>query len=317
MEGIQGLRRQAAAPVQRAVSQSAETRKSAVPARTDSFQSMLTEAERAEQAAKTPELPNFSKMTDKQKLSALATLHDATDYSGMTDVEKYKLMNDRFEAAFPELGAYESGLIGRDSAHYFGTDNMARPVKGTASRIQAEQARQWESQGLHNIPQLHREAYYGGMTDGEAAKAVTRRHSGGGFAVQASVLQELKTLGLGNQKTIQETLTHMRAKLVQWVTGARVLEDPPILETDNATQEEAVCAMATGRQARSGGGTDWGALKRLLAGNAGSWDQKVVNGYSQYVQSIIDSIVDEIVKGEAPDASGKPAAEPAAEAASE
>ena len=123
MEGIQGLRRQTAAPVQRAVSQSAVTRKSAAPARTDSFQSMLTEAERAEQAAKTPELPNFSKMTDKQKLSALATLHDATDYSGMTDVEKYKLMNDRFEAAFPELGAYESGLIGRDSAHYFGTED--------------------------------------------------------------------------------------------------------------------------------------------------------------------------------------------------
>ena len=99
--------------------------------------------------------------------------------------------------------------------------------------------------------------------------------------------------------------------------GGQGPRGPPILETDNATQEEAVYAMATGRSARSGGGTDWGALKRLLAGNAGSWDQKVVNGYSQYVQSIIDSIVDEIVKGEAPDASGKPAAEPAAGAAPE
>ena len=86
MEGIQGARRQTLPPTQRMAP--AEAKRTAVPSRTDTFQSVLTKEERAEQAAKTPELPNFSKMTDRQKLSALATLHDATDYSGMTDVEK-------------------------------------------------------------------------------------------------------------------------------------------------------------------------------------------------------------------------------------
>ena len=298
MEGIQGARRQTLPPTQRMAP--AEAKRTAVPSRTDTFQSVLTKEERAEQAAKTPDLPNFSKMTDRQKLSALATLHDATDYSGMTDVEKYKLMRDRFEAAFPYLGAYESELIGRDGTHYFGTANMPRPVKGTASLIQEEQSRQWESQGLKNISRLHREAYYSGMTDGEAARAIAGRQKGGCFAAQACVLQELKLCGLGDQEKIQKTLTHMRAQLVQWVTGARVITDPPILETDNATQEEELAALAMGRPPRNQQkSTDWGALKRTLDANADAWDQKVADNYSQYVQGVIDSIVDEIVKGEA------------------
>lgn len=176
---------------------------------------MLTEAERAEQAARTPDLLNFSKMTDKQKLSALATLHDATDYSG--------------------------------------------------------------------------------MTDGETAQAIARRHRGGNYASQADALQELKTCGLGDQDKIDDTLKQMRARLVQWAKGARGYAGE---ETDNATQEAAVLALATGGKVRSGGGTDWGALKRLLEERQDDWDQKLAGGYSRYVQSVIDSLVDEIVKGE-------------------
>ncbi len=299
MEGIQGLRRQTVTSLQRTAP--AEAKKTAAPARTDTFQSVLTREERAEQAARTPDLPNFSKMTDRQKLSALATLHDATDYSGMTDVEKYKLMNDRFEAAFPDLGAYESGLIGRDSAHYFGTGNMARPVTGTATFIQRERERQWNSQGLRDLSRLHREAYYPGMTDGEAAQAVARRYPGGNHAAQACTLQELKRCGLGDQEKIQETLTFMRAKLVQFATKAKALKDPPILETGNATQEDMVYAMATGKPVHTGGGTDWGALKRRLDETGDDWDQKLADGCSQYVRSVIDSLVDEIIKGERQD----------------
>ncbi len=316
MEGIQGLRRQAAAPVQRAIP-AAEAKKAAAPAKMDTFQSVLTREQRAEQAARTPDLPNFAKMTDRQKLSALATLHDATDYSGMTDVEKYKLMRDRFEAAFPCLGAYESGVIGRDSAHYFGASGMARPVTGTATLIQKEQARQWDSQGLQDISRLHREAYYPGMTDGEAARAASRRY-GGGFAAQACVLQELKTCGLGDQEAIQGTLTYIRAKLVQLATGARQLEDPPILETDNATQEKMVWAMATCSPIHTGSGTDWGALQRALEGSGEAWDQKAAKGFSQHIQGIIDGIVEEIIKGEDQTrAPGQPAGKPAEGAAPE
>ena len=316
MEGIQGARRQTLPPTQRMAP--AEAKRTAVPSRTDTFQSVLTKEERAEQAAKTPDLPNFSKMTDRQKLSALATLHDATDYSGMTDVEKYKLMRDRFEAAFPYLGAYESELIGRDGTHYFGTANMPRPVKGTASLIQEEQSRQWESQGLKNISRLDRGAYYSGMTDGEAARAIAGRQKGGCFAAQACVLQELKLCGLGDSEKIHKTLTGMRAFLVQWVTGARVITDPPILKTDNASQEEELSALAMGRPPRNQQkSTDWGALKRTLDANADAWDQKAADNYSQYVQGVIDGIVDEIVKGESGggDAAPVPADRQANEAA--
>lgn len=292
MDGIQGLWRQAYTPVQRTAP---AERKAAAPARTDTFQSVLTKEERAEQAAKVPDLPNFSKMTDRQKLSALATLHDATDYSGMTDAETYKLINDRFEAAFPHLGAYQSELIGRDSVNYFGTANMARPVTGMSTLITNELSRQRDSQGLRDIARLHREAYYPGMTDGETALAIVRRHPGGTLASQADTLQELKTCGLGDRGKIDNTLKEMRARLVQWAKKSRTYVGE---ETDNATQEEAVLALAEGRPVHSGGGTDWGALKRRLAETQDDWEQKLAGGYSQYVQSVIDSLVDEIVKGE-------------------
>lgn len=271
----------------------AGTKKTAVPA--DRFESVLTEAQRAEQAAKAPPLPNFSKMTDKQKISALATLHNATDYSGMTDVEKYKLMNDRFEAAFPVLGAYTGGVIGGDSVSYYGEGRLARPEKGTASRIQKEQARQWESQGLRDLPKLHREAYYPGMTDGEAARAIVLRHEGGTLADQAHVLRELQFCGLGDSGKISEALTEMRARLVQWAKKSKGYAGT---ETANATEEAAVQALATGNRIRSGNSTDWGTIKRFLAENADAWDQRVADGYGQYVQGGIDGIVDEIVRGE-------------------
>ena len=297
MEGIQGLRRQAVTAVRR-TTPAAEAKKPAAPARTDTFQSVLTKEEQAEQAAKTPDLPDFSRMTDRQKLSALATLHDATDYSGMTDVEAYRLINDRFEAAFPHLGAYQSRLIGRDSVNRFGTANLARPVTGMAALIEREQSRQWNSRGLRDISRLHREAYYPGMTDGETAQAIARRRRDGILAAQADTLQELRICGLGDQGKIDETLGKLRARLVQWVKGAREYAGE---ETDNATQEAAVLALAAGRPVRSGGGTDWGALKRRLAETQDDWDQKLAGGYSRYVQSVIDSLVDEIVRGEGRD----------------
>ena len=151
-----------------------------------------------------------------------------------------------------------------------------------------------DSQGLQDISRLHREAYYPGMTDGEAAQAASRRY-GGGFAAQACVLQELKTCGLGDRGKIDDTLKEMRARLVQWAKKSRTYVGE---ETDNATQEEAVLALAEGRPVHSGGGTDWGALKRRLAETQDDWEQKLAGGYSQYVQSVIDSLVDEIVKGE-------------------
>lgn len=56
MEGVQELLRQTPACIQRAILQSAETKKSAASVRTDSVHSLLTEAEQAERAAKAPEL---------------------------------------------------------------------------------------------------------------------------------------------------------------------------------------------------------------------------------------------------------------------
>ena len=287
MEGIQGLRRQTAAPVQRAVSQSAVTRKSAAPARTDSFQSMLTEAERAEQAAKTPELPNFSKMTDKQKLSALATLHDATDYSGMTDVEKYKLMNDRFEAAFPHLGSYMGGLFGPAGVYYENPVDQANHVKTLPERIADERHRQFSTTGLSKVYELHREAYYSGMTDKETIAAINKRHSGGTMADRFDALYEMQNLRVGNAYGVGNAMFAMERSVRRIATGSMYGTSPY-----NDGQFRTACGYASGTK------VSWAEVKKMAQAYAAELGGRISEGFGKTSQEAIDELFDSLLNAE-------------------
>lgn len=290
MEGIQELRRRTAVPVQRAMPQGTETKKTASPARNDTFQSVLTKEERAEQAARTPDLPNFAKMTDRQKLSALATLHDATDYSGMTDVEKYKLMNDRFEAAFPHLQAYHAGLYGPSIICFENPVDQANHRKTMPEQIHDERARQLSALGTKKIMKLHKEAYYSGMSDEETISAIQKRHSGGTMADRADILQEMRNLGLGDAYAIGDALFAMRSTVCRVATGS---EHFPPHGSYSDGQFHTAYNYATGSK------VSWAEVKRMTLESAGAFSDSLAVEYGKTVQEVIDELFDSLLKAEA------------------
>ena len=293
MEGIQGLRRQTVASVQR-TAPAAEAKRTAAPARTDTFQSVLTREQRAEQAAKAPDLPNFSKMTDKQKLSALATLHDATDYSGMTDVEKYKLMNDRFEAAFPHLGSYMGGLYGPAGIYFENPVDQANHRKTLPEQIADEQKRQLSTAGISKAYKLHKEAYYSGMTDEEIIAAVNKRHSGGTIADRFDALYELQTVRLGRNEAIDyaigDAMFAMRKNVCQIATGS---EHFPPLGFYSEGQFKTAQGFASGTK------VSWAEVKKMALESAGAFSDSLAVEYGKTVQEVIDELFDSLLKAEA------------------
>ena len=161
-------------------------------------------------------IPDLTGMSDDQKLNLLAKLHKTTDYSGMNDVERYKLINDRFEAVFPNRMLYTTYSFMREE------DNTT-PWDGSDGRwgrqdyIRDEFDRQLKDVGItgrYGGPStLHRFAYYNGynknykvdeeghchhngggsVTDETRRAIICQRHNNGKTAAdQVAILQELR-----------------------------------------------------------------------------------------------------------------------------
>lgn len=156
-------------------------------------------------------IPDLTGKSDWQKLNALTKLHKATDYSGMNDVERYKLISDRFEAVFPNQIAYTTYRIGGQAdTPWDGSDN----VYGMPDYIRSEFDRQLDDAGINGrhggALTLHEFAYYnkqykvdkdghchgtgsGSVSDEIRRAIICLRHNNGKTAAdQISILQELR-----------------------------------------------------------------------------------------------------------------------------
>lgn len=147
-------------------------------------------------------IPDLTGMSDQQKLNVLVKLHRATDYSGLDDVAKYKLIQDRFEAVFPNQILYSTyGYGGRlDKSSPWDGSNGGTTME---DRIRGQFDVQLEEAGLIGAsPALHAQAYYysqGASPTEEVRQAiVSARHNNGATAAdQISILAELR-MGQGN-----------------------------------------------------------------------------------------------------------------------
>lgn len=153
--------------------------------------------------SKVPPLPDFSKMSDAQKLEALKQLHNETDYSGMTNLEKYYVINSRVEAAFPYL-AICSGYFGPlvCDEYYDGSREYSVPRLDTIpEKVDAEVRRQETEADIH-FPagtadsDVRRETFYPGMSDEEIFKAVCQKYDTSSRVDCESMGYELKLLEL-------------------------------------------------------------------------------------------------------------------------
>ena len=79
-----------------------------------SFQSAL--ASTAARVTEPQDTLQISGMSDWEKLAELKRLHEQTDYSGMSNIERYRTIEDRFEACFPVMAMHSNIYeIGRAS----------------------------------------------------------------------------------------------------------------------------------------------------------------------------------------------------------
>lgn len=163
--------------------------------------------------ATTPEelgLPDLTGLNDVQKLKVLADLHDATNYCGMDDVSKYKLIQDRFEAVFPHQLMYSTYWFGGRYDNTVPWDGSSGP-RTFKDDIRDEQERQWKGAEIWASPttDLHCQAYYGGrgQSDATVEAIICRRHSGGTAADQKAILEELRFwYGGGPDNSVTGTL---------------------------------------------------------------------------------------------------------------
>lgn len=263
-----------------------------VKAGNGSFQSVLTETKKAEKASQTA-IPDFSNMSDRQKLAALAKLHDSTDYSGMTDVERYKLINDRFEAAFPHLGSYMGGLFGSAGIYFENPIDQANHVKTLPEQIADEQKRQLSTAGLSKAYKLHKEAYYSGMTDEETIAAIIKRHSGGTLADRFDALYELQTVRLGRNEAIDyaigDAMFAMQKNVCRFATGS---EHFPMLGFYSSGQLHMAQGYASGTK------VSWAEVKRMTLASAGAFSESLAQKYGKTIQEVIEELFDNLINAE-------------------
>lgn len=283
--------RNAAAPAAKSA------RKTGTSVNSGGFQAVLEKTAGAEKTAQAA-MPNFSRMSDRQKLAALAALHDSTDYSGMTDVEKHKLIEGRFESAFPDLLAYNAGLYGSSIIYFENPADQARHIKTTPELIHDELTRQYESTGITDVPKLHREAYYSGMTDEETIAAICKRHPGGSMADRVCILYEMRRVGVGDSYAIDQTLS----AIVRNVDEQIKRSTRPTLAFRGANglygfegygYSDRQFQMA--RQI-AGGNTGWADVRAMAAASIAQMGGHLGESIGKEIMDSIDELLDKLMK---------------------
>jgi len=227
-------------------------------------------------------------MTDRQKLSALATLHDATDFSGMTDVEKYKLMNDRFEAAFPHVNSY-MGLYGPAEICFEDPADQARHIKSLPERIADERHRQFSTAGLSDVPKLHKEAYYSGMSDKEVTAAIKQRHSGGTMSDCYDTLYEMFEMGIGDPYAIGNAMSAMERAVEKVAVGKHPSHYYLWTGAYSDSELRAAYGYATGTK------VSWAEVKKMAQAYAAEFGDKLADGLTKETQEKIDELFDDLL----------------------
>lgn len=127
----------------------------------------------------------------EQRLENLKKLHAQTDYSGMSDWDKSRLIQSRFDEAFPNIHAMYGGLF--NSA---GNNTIYTKIMDELDS---------QKQNINDIPQTgsgfdpERAKYvfgYGGLSDSEIRSMVNEKYNGGTLEDKCGALQELMSMEL-------------------------------------------------------------------------------------------------------------------------
>lgn len=217
-----------------------------------SFQSAL--ASTAAKVTEPQDSLQISGMSDWEKLAELKRLHAQTDYSGMSNIERYRTIEDRFEACFPVMAMHSNiyGPICTDENGELMNKHSVRDQVVTEMHRQCKEA--GVTCGWGQL--LHREAYYDGMSDEEIIAAVSKKYPGSSMIDRAGALYELSIMNVdGNQgRTYRNAIDGMRNLLVRRVTGSNSWS---AMSADNPWQEMEIIRIASNTK------ISWGAVNQL------------------------------------------------------
>lgn len=136
---------------------------------------------------RTQDSVDLSTMSYEQRLVELRKLHEQTDYSKMSDAERAKTIDDRFEEAFPKFFGMTSGL-------FIGNKEIERiEDERVAQYNETMQASYGDSKSMGV---RFREAHYSGMSDDEVRASVNEKYKEGTILDRAGALNELTKMGL-------------------------------------------------------------------------------------------------------------------------
>ena len=149
-----------------------------------SFQGSLEKVIQNKKMTEPQDSIEFSEESDVKKLEKIKQLNDATDFSGMTDIEKYTVIIQRYEKAFPDLPALFLGSTGNsDIAEHFTEEINRQDIKN------------------NNLYQVYRG--YDKMTDEQKWESIQSKYNDPQNGIeQISALAELKFSGLIDKDTV-------------------------------------------------------------------------------------------------------------------
>lgn len=154
-------------------------------------------------------IPDLTGKSDNQKLNLLTKLHKQTDYSGMNDVERYKLISDRFEAVFPNRMLYTTYCFMRMTDNNTPWDD-SNNGKGMVDYIRDELERQLKDAGINGryggLSTLHKFAYYNGSNKDYKVDQEGHCHHNGGGSVSDETRRAIICLRHNNGKTAADQI---------------------------------------------------------------------------------------------------------------
>lgn len=222
-----------------------------------------------------PPIPDFSGMSDSRKLAVIQRLHEQTDYSGMTEAEKYKTISERFSAAFDQLTLH-TGIFGWPR-----TEKIVQVFDQQCKDVGIDSA----YMGRVDY-KLHKEAFYSGMSDDEIKSAVYSKYDGSLLYDRLSALNELRLMKLDGGAFIPALNSYMETTL----QACRQSNNYEGAFTDNPSE------IAYIRKQMFNTSMSWTELYDLTLSAAQKWGGTLVSpGETVPTYDVVKKMMDEVL----------------------
>lgn len=231
----------------------------------------------------------------EQRLAKLQELHKRTDYSGMDDYEKARLIVNRFEEAFPDFRAMYGGLYicaGENSIYSKIMDEKDQQIFDAVGG-------ELVSSNKNDLIKYHKYiGGYDGLTDDEIVARINEKYSGGTLADRSGALWELRSLDLIDSDAAWAMQRELRYSMIDATEGRY-----GHLWRDNPVRVNAMIEYASGAR------MNWTQLVRatMITASNGTYEQlgksneEVKRQYLKELEGSLDEFLDRMLHTERKD----------------